>query len=199
MFVIQHMMPLCMTVSWIYTVAIVVRSIVYEKEQRLKEVMKMMGLSNVVHWVAWFITSMSVMSVTVLFLTIILKVNSPLYMILIIVLSYFSRPFSLFWFRLSQAHSFFLPSFLPSFPTSFFLCLHVPISFSPIVTSIFPSTLLSPSLPPFIHPFPIYIFEYYKNTTLSLFSMVISWRSVIHSSFGCPSCCSPSSLSSSAS
>ena len=75
MFIIEHMMPLCMTVSWIYTVALAVQAIVYEKEQRLKEVMKMMGLSNAVHWVAWFITSLAVMSITVTLLVIILKVN----------------------------------------------------------------------------------------------------------------------------
>ena len=75
MFIIEHMMPLCMTVSWIYTVALAVQAIVYEKEQRLKEVMKMMGLSNAVHWVAWFITSLVVMSVTVALLVVILKVN----------------------------------------------------------------------------------------------------------------------------
>lgn len=75
MFIIEHMMPLCMTVSWIYTVALAVQAIVYEKEQRLKEVMKMMGLSNAVHWVAWFITSLCVMSITVGLLVIILKVS----------------------------------------------------------------------------------------------------------------------------
>jgi len=75
MFIIEHMMPLCMTVSWIYTVALAVQAIVYEKEQRLKEVMKMMGLSNAVHWVAWFITSLCVMSITVFLLVITLKVN----------------------------------------------------------------------------------------------------------------------------
>lgn len=74
MFIIEHMMPLCMTVSWIYTVALAVQAIVYEKEQRLKEVMKMMGLSNAVHWVAWFITSLVVMSITVTLLVVILKV-----------------------------------------------------------------------------------------------------------------------------
>jgi len=79
MFIIEHMMPLCMTVSWIYTVALAVQAIVYEKEQRLKEVMKMMGLSNAVHWVAWFITSLCVMSITVFLLVITLKVNSSTY------------------------------------------------------------------------------------------------------------------------
>lgn len=79
MFIIEHMMPLCMTVSWIYTVALAVQAIVYEKEQRLKEVMKMMGLSNAVHWVAWFITSLVVMSITVSLLVAILKYGKVLY------------------------------------------------------------------------------------------------------------------------
>ncbi len=35
---IEHVMPLCLTISWVYSVAMLVQSIVYEKEQRLKEV-----------------------------------------------------------------------------------------------------------------------------------------------------------------
>jgi hypothetical protein len=31
-------MPLCLTISWVYSVAMLVQSIVYEKEHRLKEV-----------------------------------------------------------------------------------------------------------------------------------------------------------------
>ena len=76
MFVIKHMVPLSMVVSWIYTVAITVQSIVYEKERRLKEFMKMMGLSNIVHWIAWFITNLCTISITVALLTVILKVRS---------------------------------------------------------------------------------------------------------------------------
>ena len=40
-FMIQHVMPLCLTISWVYSVAILVQNIVYEKEQRLKEVRAM--------------------------------------------------------------------------------------------------------------------------------------------------------------
>ena len=76
MFVIKHMVPLCMVISWIYTVAITVQNIVYEKERRLKEFMKMMGLNNIVHWIAWFITSLSTISITVALLTVILKVSA---------------------------------------------------------------------------------------------------------------------------
>lgn len=35
---IEHVMPLCLTISWVYSVAMLVQNIVYEKEQRLKEV-----------------------------------------------------------------------------------------------------------------------------------------------------------------
>ena len=52
----QHVMPLCLSVSFIYTVSILTQTIVIEKELRLKEVMKIMGLSNSVHMLAWFIT-----------------------------------------------------------------------------------------------------------------------------------------------
>ncbi|XP_066919865.1 ATP-binding cassette sub-family A member 2-like [Clytia hemisphaerica] len=73
LFMIQYIMPLCVVISFIYSVAILVQSIVYEKEQRLKEVMKMMGLSNTVHWAAWFITSIVGMLTIVILLTIVLK------------------------------------------------------------------------------------------------------------------------------
>ena len=35
---IEHVMPMCLTISWVYTVAMLVQNIVYEKEKRLKEV-----------------------------------------------------------------------------------------------------------------------------------------------------------------
>jgi hypothetical protein len=41
---IEHVMPLCLTISWVYSVAMLVQSIVYEKEQRLKEVWSMSHL-----------------------------------------------------------------------------------------------------------------------------------------------------------
>ena len=38
LFVIEHMMPLCMVISWVYSVAMMIQHIVAEKEHRLKEV-----------------------------------------------------------------------------------------------------------------------------------------------------------------
>lgn len=78
LFMISKIMPMIMVVSFVYYVAMLTRSIVYEKEQRLKEVMKMMGLNNGVHWVAWFITSMLQASVTVTLITVILHYGKVL-------------------------------------------------------------------------------------------------------------------------
>ncbi|CAI9718098.1 ATP-binding cassette sub-family A member 2-like isoform X2 [Octopus vulgaris] len=77
-FMIEHVMPLCLTISWVYTVAMLVQSIVYEKEQRLKEVMKMMGLNNAVHWCAWFTTTFIQMTITMAILTAMLKYGKVL-------------------------------------------------------------------------------------------------------------------------
>lgn len=63
-----------MTLAWIYSVAMIVKGIVYEKEQRLKEVMKIMGLGNNVHWMSWFITSVIMLGFSIMLLVIVLKV-----------------------------------------------------------------------------------------------------------------------------
>lgn len=69
---ISQSMPLFMVLAWIYTVSIIVKSIVYEKEHRLKEFMRMMGLDNWIHWMSWFITSFISMTLTSLLLTFVL-------------------------------------------------------------------------------------------------------------------------------
>jgi len=70
---LTQLLSLLMTLAWVYSVCIIVKNIVYEKEQRLKEVMKMMGLSNGVHWVAWFINAFTLMFISSILLVIILK------------------------------------------------------------------------------------------------------------------------------
>ncbi|XP_043218216.1 ATP-binding cassette sub-family A member 7-like [Amphibalanus amphitrite] len=69
---ISRTFPLFMVLAWVYTSAMIVKSIVYEKEQRLKEVMRILGLSNGVHWLGWFLTSFSSMVVSDVLLTIVL-------------------------------------------------------------------------------------------------------------------------------
>ena len=68
--------PLFMTLAWVYSASMIIKSIVYEKEQRLKETMRVMGLGNGVHWVSWFIDSFGVMVLSAFMLTIILCVSA---------------------------------------------------------------------------------------------------------------------------
>ncbi|KAK7488493.1 hypothetical protein BaRGS_00020278 [Batillaria attramentaria] len=91
-FAISRSLPMFMVISWIYSVAMIVKGIVYEKEQRLKEVMKIMGLGNGVHWVAWFINAFVLMLTSVILFCIVLKAGK--------VLEY-SDPFVIFVFMVS--------------------------------------------------------------------------------------------------
>jgi ATP-binding cassette subfamily A (ABC1) protein 2 len=75
---IQHALPLCLTISWVYAFAMLTQNIVYEKEVRLKEVMKIMGLSNGVHWIALFITIFSQTTIVMIAVTMILHYGNVL-------------------------------------------------------------------------------------------------------------------------
>jgi ATP-binding cassette subfamily A (ABC1) protein 3 len=78
LFALQAFLPLLMLLSFIYPVINITKSIVYEKEKRLKESMKMMGLSNWLHWTAWFIKSYAFLMITCLIMTILIKVRKTL-------------------------------------------------------------------------------------------------------------------------
>nr|XP_043900156.1 phospholipid-transporting ATPase ABCA1 isoform X1 [Solea senegalensis] len=56
--VLNRSLPLFMTLAWIYSVAMIIKSVVYEKEARLKETMRIMGLGTGTLWLSWFISSM---------------------------------------------------------------------------------------------------------------------------------------------
>ncbi|KAI1891830.1 hypothetical protein AGOR_G00147780 [Albula goreensis] len=55
--VLNRSLPLFMTLAWIYSVAMIIKGMVYEKEARLKETMRIMGLGTGTLWVSWFISS----------------------------------------------------------------------------------------------------------------------------------------------
>ncbi|XP_070561206.1 phospholipid-transporting ATPase ABCA3-like isoform X2 [Ptychodera flava] len=54
---VKLIMPILFCVAFIYTAGIIVKELVLEKHDRLKESMKMMGMTNEVHWLAWFTKS----------------------------------------------------------------------------------------------------------------------------------------------
>uniref|UniRef100_A0A3P8WEF2 ATP binding cassette subfamily A member 3 n=1 Tax=Cynoglossus semilaevis TaxID=244447 RepID=A0A3P8WEF2_CYNSE len=72
---IQNQLPLLLVLSFTYTSLNIVRSVVQEKERKLKEYMRMMGLSNWLHWSAWFLMFFLFLSISVLFVTLLLCVQ----------------------------------------------------------------------------------------------------------------------------
>lgn len=69
------MLPISMTLAWLFSVAMTVRAIVLEKELRLREVMRMMGLSDGILRLSWFITSLVVFTISVTVISAVLKVG----------------------------------------------------------------------------------------------------------------------------
>lgn len=68
-------MPLFMTLAWMYSVAIIIKGVVYEKEARLKETMRIMGLNNGTLWLSWFISSLIPLLISAALLVMLLKVG----------------------------------------------------------------------------------------------------------------------------
>ncbi|XP_034038157.1 phospholipid-transporting ATPase ABCA1b [Thalassophryne amazonica] len=71
--VMSRSMPLFMTLAWMYSVAIILKSVVYEKEARLKETMRIMGLDNGILWFSWFISSLIPLLISAALLVVVLK------------------------------------------------------------------------------------------------------------------------------
>lgn len=67
-----------MTLAWIYSVAMIVKGVVYEKEARLKETMRIMGLGTGTLWLSWFISSIVPFLISAELLIVLLKARRPL-------------------------------------------------------------------------------------------------------------------------
>ncbi|XP_076838178.1 phospholipid-transporting ATPase ABCA3 [Brachyhypopomus gauderio] len=72
---IQNQLPLLLVLSFTYTSLNIVRAVVQEKERKLKEYMRMMGLSNWLHWSAWFLMFFLFLSVSIVFVTLLFCVR----------------------------------------------------------------------------------------------------------------------------
>ncbi|XP_077990027.1 phospholipid-transporting ATPase ABCA3-like [Glandiceps talaboti] len=70
---IQLIMPILICVAFLYTAGTIVKEIVLEKHDRLKESMKMMGLSNWIHWLAWFFKSFICLLIIMILVVIVIK------------------------------------------------------------------------------------------------------------------------------
>nr|XP_019951227.1 PREDICTED: ATP-binding cassette sub-family A member 1-like isoform X1 [Paralichthys olivaceus]XP_019951229.1 PREDICTED: ATP-binding cassette sub-family A member 1-like isoform X1 [Paralichthys olivaceus]XP_019951230.1 PREDICTED: ATP-binding cassette sub-family A member 1-like isoform X1 [Paralichthys olivaceus] len=71
-------LPLYMTLAWIYSVAMIVKSIVGEKEARIKETVRIMGLRSAIYWLSWAVSSVLLLAVSAILLALILKYGKVL-------------------------------------------------------------------------------------------------------------------------
>lgn len=70
-------LPLFLTLAWIYSVAMTVKAVVREKEKRLRDTMRAMGLSRGVLWLGWFLSSVVPFLISTALLVLVLKVGAP--------------------------------------------------------------------------------------------------------------------------
>ncbi|XP_078117794.1 uncharacterized protein abca12 isoform X3 [Sander vitreus] len=70
---ISFVFPIMMMIAWVLFVADFVKKLVHERELRLHEYMKMMGVNPLSHFFAWFLECAAYLVVTIFILTLVLK------------------------------------------------------------------------------------------------------------------------------
>ncbi|ERE85388.1 ATP-binding cassette sub-family A member 12-like protein [Cricetulus griseus] len=75
---VSYSLPIVLMVAWVVFIAAFVKKLVYEKDLRLHEYMKMMGVNSCSHFFAWLIESVGFLLVTIAILIIILKFGNIL-------------------------------------------------------------------------------------------------------------------------
>uniref|UniRef100_A0A3Q2ZB20 ATP-binding cassette, sub-family A (ABC1), member 4a n=1 Tax=Kryptolebias marmoratus TaxID=37003 RepID=A0A3Q2ZB20_KRYMA len=105
MLTLNRCFPVFMVLAWVYSVSMIVKSIVLEKELRLKETLKTMGVTNGVIWSTWFTDSFFMMGTSTALLTAIIMGGR--------VLNY-SNPVILFLFLLTFTTATIMQCFLLS-------------------------------------------------------------------------------------
>ncbi|XP_051020674.1 ATP-binding cassette sub-family A member 13 [Acomys russatus] len=67
--------PLIMMLTWMVSVASMVRKLVYEREIQIEEYMRMMGLHPAIHFLSWFLENMATLALSSAALAAILKIS----------------------------------------------------------------------------------------------------------------------------
>ncbi|XP_053900841.1 glucosylceramide transporter ABCA12 [Malaclemys terrapin pileata] len=91
---VTYSLPFALMAAWSLFIAAFVKKLVQEKDLRLYEYMKMMGVNSSSHFIAWFIESATFLLITVTFLIIILKVGNILPKINVVILFLYLMDYS---------------------------------------------------------------------------------------------------------
>ncbi|XP_058514064.1 phospholipid-transporting ATPase ABCA7 isoform X2 [Ochotona princeps] len=103
--VLSRSLPLFLTLAWIYSVALTVKAVVREKETRLRDTMRAMGLGRAVLWLGWFLSCLGPFLLSAALLVLVLKLGD--------ILPY-SHPAVVFLFLAAFAVATVIQSFLLS-------------------------------------------------------------------------------------
>lgn len=68
-------LALFIILSWMIPSALLVKNIVYEKETRLKEMMRIMGLGDAIHFLSWAFLSLLLNTLSLFFISVLLKAS----------------------------------------------------------------------------------------------------------------------------
>ena len=168
--------PLYMNLAFVFACAMIVKSIVVEKEKRLKETMRTMGLGNAVHWVAWFIDSMSILIIACILLPLILYVRILRYYFRVIsgeILLFIN--FSQFGMVLENSNPLVVFIFILTFCIS-------NVTFSFLISALFSKANLAAACGAFIYFIcfqPYNLIDYYnQNLSLSTNILAVSFLSI---------------------
>uniref|UniRef100_A0A182NHT5 ABC transporter domain-containing protein n=1 Tax=Anopheles dirus TaxID=7168 RepID=A0A182NHT5_9DIPT len=72
---LENLFPSIIMVAFFYSCINTVKFITLEKEKQLKESMKVMGLDGWIHWVAWFVRTLTLLVVSITLVTVLLSCN----------------------------------------------------------------------------------------------------------------------------
>ncbi|XP_037937487.1 ATP-binding cassette sub-family A member 3-like [Teleopsis dalmanni] len=67
--------PMLIMLSFLYAATNIAKNVTMEKEKQLKEVMKIMGLDNWLHWTAWFVKAFVFLLISIIIMTIFFKIQ----------------------------------------------------------------------------------------------------------------------------
>lgn len=100
--------PICTVFSFAFTVPLVLKRIVEEKQQGVKELMKMMGLPNWLHWVGWFTITVIISIITISIMVIVITVGEIFTNVnpLVLFISLFLYGFATICFNFAQSTLF---------------------------------------------------------------------------------------------
>ena len=73
--IIAALFPFIIIISFVFTVILTAKAIVYEKETGIKEAMKLMGMKSWIYWLSWYIKTFVLLLPSLIFMIVSYKIK----------------------------------------------------------------------------------------------------------------------------